>query len=432
MSLQGGHLGNQAAAFAVRRWSIAISKTGGAPWDERMGLWQGLRRVRRLMKRAPDYGVTSIEINGRPGGGWDVDWVLSYEELPELASLRDGATRAEDLALLEETARDARRLGLELYVWAHELYLPLGFLEIFPEAAGQGYGVCASSAPVTRLLRAKYRELLGGAPSLAGIVLSLTESGQFSLLSDRGCGCERCRGRSRAERVLSVLAPIAETCRESGRCLVVRTFQAAVHRDLWSHPELEVVRQAYSQLSPDVVLMSKYCPLDFYGTEFPDEPLIGAFPNPHLVEFSLDREWSGRTFVPVLTPVDFQRRLRHARARGCVGVVARVDFPFPEMEPEEVFEHPNEFNVFAFSRLALDPEADLEGIWSEWGSKRYGPEGAQAVVGALKHTELIAQRAFFTKGIPASTTTTCWLRLTTASRTCGAKPSPSGIPPRCA
>jgi len=45
--------------------------------------------------------------------------------------------------------------------------------------------------------------------------------------------------------------------------------------------------------------MSKYCPLDFYGGAIANEPLIGVFPNQHLVEFSLDVEWQGRTFVPV-------------------------------------------------------------------------------------------------------------------------------------
>ena len=92
-------------------------------------------------------------------------------------------------------------------------------------------------------------------------------------------------------------------------------------------------------------LVSKYCPQDFYGTTIVDEPLIGTFDNPHLVEFSLDREWSGRTFLPVLTPNDFQKRLRHARSLGVIGTVARVDFPFPQMEPEELFTHPNEFNA---------------------------------------------------------------------------------------
>jgi len=164
---------------------------------------------------------------------------------------------------------------------------------------------------------------------------------------------------SRAGRVLSVLEPVLEVCREFGRHLVVRTFQAAALTSLWSHPELEVIREAYSQLPADVTVMSKYCPLDFYGTEFPNEPLIGAFKNPHLVEFSLIREWSGRTFVPVLTPKDFQRRLCHARESGCAGVVARIDFPFPEMQPEEIFEHPNEFNV-SFSSLTRNCDENTD------------------------------------------------------------------------
>src|SRR5207248_4593848 len=99
--------------------------------------------------------------------------------------------------------------------------------------------------------------------------------------------------------------------------------------DVYGHPELDTIRKAYTGLQPQVEIMSKYCPLDFYGGVIADEPLIGAFPNPHLVEFSLDVEWQGRTFVPALTPENFMRRIAHAIDKRCVGIVPRVDFPFP-------------------------------------------------------------------------------------------------------
>jgi len=50
--------------------------------------------------------------------------------------------------------------------------------------------------------------------------------------------------------------------------------------------------------------------------------------------------------------------------------------------------------------LALNPDADINGLWQEWGQKRYGPEAAPPVVEALKQTETITQRVFFTKGLP--------------------------------
>ncbi|NPV08476.1 MAG: hypothetical protein HPY83_11030 [Anaerolineae bacterium] len=385
--------------FPVRRWSIAISRLHRRPWDDRRTLWDGLDRVRRIMALAPNYGVNSIELNGRPGDGFDPDWLLAYRHYPQFRATRSVEASDDSLLLLEETARSARDLLLDLYVWSHELYVPPEFFALFPETKGVDYDLCTSHPLVQRFIYDRYAELFEGAPHLAGVVLSVTESGHFSLITDAGCQCDHCRHMSRSDRLLAVLTPVYRACRDYGKTLVARTFQAAFIKDLDSHPELDIIREAFSHLPGDVYLMSKYCPQDFYGTEIVDEPLIGAFANPHLVEFSLDREWSGRTFIPVLTPDDFQKRLRHAVEKGVVGTVARVDFPFPEMEPEEIFTHFNEFNAYVFGKLSWDPNYDLDQAWQQWGLMHYGAEAAPAVTAALKHTELASERVFFVKGV---------------------------------
>ncbi|HEV8638071.1 MAG TPA: hypothetical protein VG370_27975, partial [Chloroflexota bacterium] len=386
--------------FPVRRWSAAISRIGRRPWDDRRALWDGLARARRIMDLAPRYGVGSFELNGRPGDGFDPDWLLAYRHAPEFRSLRSVADSDDKLLLLEETGRRARERLLDLYVWSHELYVPPEFFVLFPETRGVDYSLCTSHPRVHRFIRDRYAELFEGAPSLGGVVISVNESGHFSLIVDRGCRCDQCRDMTRSERLLSVLSSAVETCQEYGKTIVLRTFQAAAIRDLDSHPDLEIVRQAFARVPRHVQMMSKYCPQDFYGTTIVDEPLIGAFDNPHLVEFSLDREWSGRTFVPALTPNDFQKRLRHARSKGVIGTVARVDFPFPEMEPEEIFTHPNEFNAYVFGKLSWDPDYDVERAWSDWGRLRYGDQAASDVTSALKRTEVATERIFFVRGLP--------------------------------
>jgi len=180
--------------------------------------------------------------------------------------------------------------------------------------------------------------------------------------------------------------------------VVLRTFQSAWIHDLDGHPELETIRKAYTGLPPHVQIMSKYCPLDFYGGAISDEPLIGAFPNPHLVEFSLDVEWQGRTFVPVLTPDNFRKRVAHAVQKNCLGAVARVDFPFPSMEPGPIFGHPNEFNAWYMGELLWDPEADIDDSLRRWSRIRYGAKAAKVLAPALRQTEVITQKTFFCLG----------------------------------
>ena len=46
--------------------------------------------------------MNSVELNGRPGDGWDIDWMIGFEEYPELASLFAPGVRRERLALVED------------------------------------------------------------------------------------------------------------------------------------------------------------------------------------------------------------------------------------------------------------------------------------------------------------------------------------------
>jgi len=387
--------------FGCRRWSAAISNTGrGAPWDERLKLLEGLKRIKRFIEMAAEYRISSLEINGRPFDGWDIDWVLPYERYKEFRSVRPLQDRKRRMQLLQCLAKEAEDFLVDLYVWSHELYFPPEFFAFYPEAAGVDYPVCPSSKFVQDFIKNKYRELFASAPSLKGVVLSINESGYFSILTDQGCMCSKCRRLSISRKISMVVNLVAEACREQDRDIVVRTFQHTGEDDYYGHKELDRIRQAYKSLPAYAKVMSKYCPLDFCGGNIIDEPLIGVFKNDHVVEFSLDREWQGRTFIPCITPEDFKTRIRHAVKKKCVGVVGRVDFPFPEMEPEETFDHPNEFNVYVFSRLSWDPDVDIDRCWKDWAEGRYGSAAAPAVIDALKKTEEITERLFFTRGVP--------------------------------
>ncbi|MEK7408826.1 MAG: hypothetical protein AAB225_27495 [Acidobacteriota bacterium] len=385
--------------FPVRRWSTAVSHVFGSPWDERIHLAQRFQFIRsEILPRAADYGMNSIELNGRPGDGWDIAWIIGFEKYPELARLYREGERRQRLALVEDLARAAHDNLLDFLVWNHELYLPPGFIDLYPQAKGTGYPVCLSNAFLKQFIRDKYVEFFEGAPSVDGVVMSVNESGQFSLLTDAGCKCQRCSRLTQHQRLMAVLDEVVAVCGRLSKQVVLRTFQGSFTHALDSHPELETIRQAYDGLPPQVQVMSKYCPLDFYGGVIADEPLIGAFPNRHLVEFSLDVEWQGRTFVPVLTPENFQRRVRFAIGKQCAGVVGRVDFPFPSMEPEPIFGHPNEYNAVYFSELCWDPDTDIDRSLSRWTKSRYGAEAAPALARALRLSEAITQKTFFAQG----------------------------------
>lgn len=385
--------------FKYRRWTSAISNLHRQPWDERINLIQGWQRIGKFIELAPEYRINSLEIHGRPHDGWDPDLILPYEKYKEFRPLRPLLERKYRLALLEELAQQAKKNLVDLYVWSHELYFPQEFFTFYPHTRGIDYDVCPSQKFVQDFIRNKYTELFENVPSLKGIVLTLAESGIFSITLDRGCQCKKCKNLTTSQRVAKIVSLVAGVCKKYGKEIVARTFRGGI-KDLYGDPGAEIIRKAYRDLPSYVKIMSKYCPIDFQGGEITDDPLIGAFKKEHLVEFSLDREWQGRTFIPNITPLDFQKRIQHAVAKRCVGTVARVDFCFPEMEPEPdgIFNHPNEFNAYVCSRLSWDPNCDIEGCWKRWAKAKYGDKASSEVISALKKTEDISEKLFFFKG----------------------------------
>ena len=386
-------------SFSTRRWSTAVSHNFGAPWDERIHIAQRFEYIKsEVLPRAADYGMNSVELNGRPGDGWDIDWMIGFEEYPELASLFASGVRRERLALVEDLASAAHDNLLEIFVWNHELHLPPGFIDLYPQVKGTDYPVCLSDPFLKEFLRNKYIEFFTAAPSIDGVVISVNESGQFSLLTDAGCRCDRCIKMKQHDRLMAVLDEVIAVASKLKKQVIVRTFQGAWTHDLYGHPELETIRRAYTGLPNNVQVMSKYCPLDFYGGEIADEPLIGAFSNSHLVEFSLDVEWQGRTFIPVLTPENFRRRVAHATQKNCSGIVARLDFPFPSMEPQPIFGHPNEFNAWYLGELLWNQNTNIEESLLRWARLKYAAKAAPQIASALRKTEAITQKTFFALG----------------------------------
>ena len=88
--------------FPMRRWSTSVSHDFGSPWDERQNLAERLAYIKSdVLKRAGDYGMNAVEINGRPDDGWDVDWIIRFENYPKLAALFPAGERQQRLALVE-------------------------------------------------------------------------------------------------------------------------------------------------------------------------------------------------------------------------------------------------------------------------------------------------------------------------------------------
>lgn len=390
--------------FPVRKWALTLLQ-GPLEQFHDYDNWVTVLRnsalgATRYIELAPQFGMNGIELLGRPNeGGIDLDWLVTYRDFPRAkrAGLCGELVR-QRTDVLRELATRCKRNSLEFWIWNHEWYVPPAFYEAYPEIAGVDYPICFSHPLIREVIGAKVHEYLDAVPETDGLTISMSECSGIEIIVDGGCRCTKCRKLDIPSRLRMFVEHIYQPLRTRGKKLVLRTFSHARYREVLRHTELDHIREAFRAVPPEVMLMSKYCPGDFYGYEYPDDPLIGAFPNPHLVEFSLNRELIGGTYTPNLTPNDFKQRFQNAAAKKCLGVVGRTDNPTMVDDPYLTLDHPNAFNLYCFGRLAIDPETSVDEIWDDYLCQRYPKADPKKLRRVLEPTEEMAPKIYLTLG----------------------------------
>lgn len=391
--------------FPIREWWSAAFQAnfnlplGGAfdrPIEEISAI------VSRTIREAPGYGINTIQLMGRAGeGGIDISWFLRYDDFPKLRSRNIGYGIERRTAEIRKLAREAHRHGLDFLIWDHELVFPDRMLEAYPEMAGAGYPFCFSHPLVMRFLNAKVDEFFRRLPEVDGITLTFAETRGYNILEHEGCKCDQCSRLTRDVKLRRVAVAMHEACRRNGKRFEVRSYnQAPAHA--------ERMLAALRGLPADIPVITKNTVVDFRGTAYPDNPMLGVFKGqPEVLELTATPEGSGYGYLPALLGDFYKRALGSVAVdRRLAGVALRTDYHlqyghatfFTDGPPVLTFDTANSFNILAASRLAWDPKASLDELWREWTVGRYGLRAAPAVERALRRTSSITQGIFFVKG----------------------------------
>jgi len=292
--------------------------------------------------------------------------------------------------VLEGLAHDAQSFGVRLFLWDHELQLPPDFATAYPQVRGQGAQICLSSPEVWRILEDKYEEFFHQTPSLAGIVLVLSET-QIKVLAGSPCRCKACRAATGSDLARRIIQTALAACRKHHKELIVRNFGHG-----WE--EIDTILAAVRVIQPPdaFLVMSKMVPWDFFGLEYPPDPTFDQLPDrPCLLEDTFGEGFRGKTHVVVLPAAYYAGHLQRAAAHGGRGAVFRLDH---SAYPRSIFASPSEFNVWLTSRLLWSPAQSLDDLWREWATRRYGEAAAPQVVEALRRSADIWEHSVNTRG----------------------------------
>ena len=300
---------------------------------------------------------------------YDVNTVVFSHDMIGFASqLFDGSDRGEKLRQL---ARQAHVQNLRVWIWVREF-------EHVPDQFMENKVVQLDRPGFWEWLTGRYEELFAKYPEFDGLMLTFHET-QYKVFDPKQVSSKL----SMPDRFARLINTIDAVAVRHGKEFIVRSF-------LYEPQEMEWFREGYNKTGTHVMIQTKCEPHD-WDPFYPNDPLIGAFPNRRqIVEFDGSSEFTGKNRIPYTQPEYFERRWRYDLTKpGVAGYNLRIDHA-----GYDSLHTPNEINIYAMHRFTEDPAVRGEDIWREWTHKHY-PKAAQEIERALRPTFDIVNQSFF-------------------------------------
>lgn len=262
---------------------------------------------------------------------------------------------------LAQVADSFRAYGLQLFLSANS-------------GAPLLIGGLSSADPLDPGVRAWWRE------TVDALYAAIPDFGGFSVKADcEGVPGPHDYGRTHADGANC----LAEALAPHGGRVLWRTFVYPLPKEKTAFDHFREMDGAFAE---NVVLMIKNGPVDFQPAE-PLHPLFGQTPQtPQLAEFQVIQEYTGQTThacylgdywqrllasdtgIGSATEHPLRDHLAGAQGRGIAGISNIGD-------DANWFRHPlNGANLYAYGRLAWDPQADAGDILRDWSRLTFGDE----------------------------------------------------------
>ena len=294
------------------------------------------RADKRLIRLAADLGFNGVQFQ---------------IEGSTVRGISDFAKRDADEHLVDF----CHSLGMQVTLWVHELSdVPPAWM---PDWLGM---MTVDNQAYWTLLSDRYDWVLHDAvPNVDGLCLTVVET------------------QIRATNT-PVLLKLVDLLRQKtskyGKSLQVRTF-------VWYPDEYDSVMSAVDQLPKDTVIMSKCVPQDWQlrGMDAAEIGHVGG--RPQIEEFDIEGEYFRRNAVANCMPALLKRQLDHAMENHISGICVRVD-----RDDDEVLNQPSEVNLWTLGMLAGGTTNNLDDVWKQWATNRFGAPNAAGIRRALEPT----------------------------------------------
>ncbi len=306
----------------------------------------------------------------------NIDGMVFFRKYAQFNHEKDAAYVEYNLDAVNAACERLKDAGIKTYMWHHELEMPIGFSETYPEILNSDKDVEITHPLVKDFLENKIEDFFTAYPKMDGIILTLHET-RIPLLKLKN------QKLGKVERVQYVTKILFDTCKRLGKELIVRPF-ASIEEDY------VMMTKAYEEISTELIIMDKWTQFDWSLT-LPNNKFFHKIKkNPLLVETDIFGEYFGKGFLPIMLKDHIAEKYAYCERFSPVGYVSRID-----REGYHPFSTVNEVNLWIM--YAHENGKDVDGEVKDFFNSRYGEFG-DTVYELMQKTEEIQKKIFYLCG----------------------------------
>ena len=306
----------------------------------------------------------------------NVDGMIYLKKYAQFNDTKDKEYVDYCLSCVNEAINKAHAAGLKNYFWHHELDLPTGFKEAFPETLNDLGDIEVTHPIVKDYLENRIIDFYEAYPNMDGLILTLHET-KVPLLKLKNQKLDK------VERVKYVTKILYDISKELGKDLIVRPF-ASLEEDY------VMMTKAYEEISHEMFIMDKWTQFDWSLTAPHNKFFNKIKNNPIFVETDIFGEFFGKGRLPLMLRDHIIKKFEYCEQFKPAGYVSRIDrngnIPFGQV---------NEVNINIMHAVlnGLDVDEAIDKFFKE----KYG-ENYKLVREIMEPTEEILIKLIYLKG----------------------------------
>lgn len=332
--------------------------------------------------KAIDFAIENnynhIQING-PIHNFkhsNLDGMMFYEKYSQFNKDKDEKYVNYCLKVVNECLEKSHAAGIKTYMWHHEMEVPNGFMEAFPEMLNEHGDVEITHPIIKDFTESKLKEFFKAYPLMDGIVITFYET-KIPLLRLKN------QKLSTPERMEYVTRILYETCKSMGKELIVRV-DATVEEDY------KILLGAYEKVSKEMMIMEKWTQYD-WSLSLPNNAFMKNITvHPLLIETDIFGEYFGKGMFPLMLKEHMIEKYNFCEQYSPLGYCNRID-----RGGLDCFGKVNEVNLHIMKAL-LDGK-DVDVAIDKFFFDKYGECGGE-VKALMEKTEDVVRKTLFCNG----------------------------------